>query len=71
MREFRQLDDVIEFAEGALRQHPAMSGAELLERLRAMRSSAERLVERATCRHCGHPVYNMVSDGSTRAHPET
>jgi hypothetical protein len=34
-----------------------MSGAELLDRLRAMRSSAERLVERATCRHCGYPIY--------------
>jgi len=34
MREFRQLDDVIAFAEDALRRHPAMSGAELLERLR-------------------------------------
>ena len=24
-----------------------------------MRSSAERLVDRATCRHCGHPVYSI------------
>jgi hypothetical protein len=26
---------------------------------RAMRSSAELLVEQAACRHCGYPVYNI------------
>jgi hypothetical protein len=59
MRESRQLDNVIEFAEDALRQHPGMSGAELLERLYSLRSSAERLAERATCQYCGYPVYNL------------
>jgi hypothetical protein len=64
MGEFRQLDSVIEFAEDALRQRPDMSGAELLKRLRAMRSSAERYVERATCQHCGYAIYSRHIEGS-------
>lgn len=61
MREFRELDRVIEFAEDTLRKRPDMSGAELLDELRAMRLIFDRGVERAMCRHCGHPIYNLGS----------
>lgn len=59
MREFRQFDMMIELVEGVIREHPDMSGAELLDKLRGMRSALEGSAERATCRHCGHPIYSL------------
>jgi hypothetical protein len=59
MHGFRELDAVIEYADGALREHPEMSATELLGELRALRSRLERGVEHATCRHCGHPIYYL------------